>query len=211
MKFYHSTATCSTATHIVLTEAKVNFSPVEVSWKRNVKVEELAKVNPLGSVPALELDDGRVLTQNAAIFEYIADAHPEARLLPPPGTWERAQAMSWISFASADLHKAFFPIIGANRMTKVEAAHNDLRAFARDNVKKYLAHIDQQLNGKNYILGKEFSAPDAYLFVVIGWCKWAEIPVAPYSNVMAYMKRVAERASVREVLKKEELTDYLPA
>ena len=210
MKFYYSTGTCSTSCHIALEEAGLPFDPVEVSWKRKVNVEELEKVNPLGQVPALVTDSGTEITQNVAILEYIGDKKPESKLLPRPGTDERAQVSSWLSFAASDLQKAFFPILGAARMTSQESAHDDLKNFAVRNIEKYLAHLDRKLDGKEYITGQQFTVADAYLFTVIGWCKWAKIKLAPYPNVKAYMKRVSDRPAVKRVLEKEELGDYLP-
>lgn len=210
MKFYYSTGTCSTSCHIAFEEAGLKFDGVEVSWKRKVNVEELEKLNPLGQVPVLLTDKGNVITQNVAILEYIGDQKPESGLIPRAGTDERAEVSSWLSFAASDFQKAFFPILGAARMTSQESAHADLKNYAVQNIEKYLAHLDRKLSGKNFITGQQFTVADAYLFTVIGWCKWAKIKLAPYPNVKAYMSRVYARPAVRRVLEKEELTDYLP-
>lgn len=210
MKFYYSTGTCSTSCHIAFEEAGLKFDPVEVSWQRKVNVEELEKVNPLGQVPALLTDSGNTITQNVAILEYIGDKKPESKLLPKAGTDERAEVSSWLSFAASDFQKSFFPILGAARMTSQESAHADLKNFAVQNIEKYLKHLNSKLAGKEYITGQSFTVADAYLFTVIGWCKWAKIPLAPYPNVKAYMKRVYDRPAVRRVLEKEDLLEYLP-
>jgi len=208
-KFFYSTATCSTATHIVLAEADFDFTGVEVSWQRNVNVEELAKVNPLGSVPTLLLDSGHSLTQSSAIMEYAADQNPDARLLAKAGTVERLETMAWVSFAGADFQKWFTPILGAKRLTSVEAAYPEMRAFATSKLTGYLEHLDKSLAGKDYIMGKDFTVADAYLFTMIGWCKWVELKTAPYKNVHAYAKRVASRPAVKRVLEAEGLRDFI--
>lgn len=210
MKFYYSTGTCSTSCHIAFEEAGLKFDPVEVSWKRKVNVEELGSVNPLGQVPALITDAGNTITQNVAILEYIGDKKPESGLIPRPGTDERAEVSSWLAFAASDFQKSFYPILGAAKMTSQESAHADLKNYAVQNIERYLAHLDKKLIGKDFITGRQFTVADAYLFTVIGWCKWAKIKLAPYPNVKAYMKRVSERPAVRRVLEKEELGDYLP-
>ena len=211
MKFYYSTATCSTVSHIALAEANLEFTPVEVSWKRKVNVEELEKVNSLGAVPALVTNDGITITQNAAILEYIANLKPEKHLMPTLGSADHVLATRWISFATADLQRAFLPALGAARMTSNEAAKAELKEFALKNVDKYLNYIDANLSGKEYILGREYSAADIALFVFIGWCKWAEVKTSPYKNVHAYMKRIYERPAVKRILTEEGLADYLPA
>ena len=209
MKFYYSTATCSTLAHIALEEVGVKFTPIEVSWKRNVNVEALNQVSPLGAVPVLSVD-GKVLTQNAAILEYIADGNPSLGFLPKAGTFERAEAMSWISLATADLQKSFGPILGAQRLTSIDAAKTELKAYGIKNVQKYLTHIDAALNGRDYIMGKDYSFADSALFVFIGWCKWAEIKTSEYKNINPFMKRVYQRPAVQKVLASEGLMDYLP-
>lgn len=210
MKFYHSTATCSLATHITLRESGLAFEPVEVSWKRNVNIEALAKVNPLGAVPALVTDSGQVLTQSTVIMEYVADLAPAKRLLPPAGSPERREAMAWVTFAAADFQRAFTPILAFDHMSTLPAARGELRAYATGQIQQYLQHVDTSLHGRDFVTGKDFTIADAYLFTVIGWCKWAEIPISGYANIAGYLKRIAERPAVRDTLKDEGMPNYLP-
>jgi glutathione S-transferase len=209
MKFYHSTATCSTVSHIVLTETNTDFTPVEVSWKRDLNVAELAKVNSLGAVPALALDDGRILTQNATILEYLADAKPEANLLAKFGSSERLATMSWVTFASADLQKAYAPFFIAGKISGPDSTKAEVRDHTIKAVSKYLDYIETNLAGKDFIVGKNFTIADAALFVFIGWSKWIEVKTAPYKNITAYMKRIYARPAVRKVLESEGLSDFL--
>jgi len=209
IKFYYSTATCSTASHIALREAGMDFAPFEVSWQRNINVEELAKVSSLGAVPALVLESGHALTQNAAILEYIADSNPTSHLLAKAGSIERAETMSWVSFAGADIQKWFTPILGAKNLTTIEAARAEMRVKATEKLTGFLQHVEKNLEGKDYIMGQNFTVADAYLFTVLGWYKWAEIKTLSYKNVQSYMKRVYERPAVKKVLEAEGLLDYL--
>jgi glutathione S-transferase len=180
-----------------------------VSWKQNLNVDKLEAVNPLGQVPALVLDDGGILTQNTAILEYLADRKPGS-LLAEAGTYERAKAMSWTAFVAADLHPAFKPFFAGSKMTSSAPAVNDMKNYARGTIEKYLKHLDKNLAGKDYLMGSRFTVADAYLFVVLGWCKFAEIPVAPYANVAASLRKTNARPAVQRVLEKEGLQDYLP-
>lgn len=211
MKFFYSTATCSTASHIAFREAGLPFTGVEVSWQRNVNVNELAQASRLGAVPLLVLDNGKTLSQNSAILEYIADAAPERRLLAKAGSFERLETMSWVSFAGADIQKWFTPILAAKRLTTIDAAKAEMRVFAAEKLTGYLEHLDASLAGKQYIMGDDFTVADAYLFTVLGWYKWAELKTSPFKNVHAYMKRVYDRPAVKRTLEAEGLLDYLPA
>ena len=200
MKLYYSTQTCSTACHIAMEEAGLKYTPVEVSWKRNVNVTELSAVNPLGSVPALVSDQGKVLTQNAAILEYIGDLSPTSNLLAKPGTWERYETMSWVSFVASDLHKAFSPFFRLKDMTTSETAQQEIKKFVAKNVMNYLDHVDKNLAGKTFITGSTFTIADAYLYVIAGWAQFVDIDVSTYKNLGGYMNRVGTRPAVQKVM-----------
>ncbi|APJ05044.1 hypothetical protein AXG55_02075 [Silvanigrella aquatica] len=210
MKFYFSTATCSTACHIALEELGLEYTPIEVSWKRDQNVAELNKVNPLGAVPVLITKQGKTLTQNAAILEYLADQNPTAKLLAEKDSFERNQTMSWVAFVASDLQKAFSPFFQSKEMADTESAQNQIKEFAAKKIHSLLDYIEQNLVGKDYIIGNHFTIADAYLFTILGWTKWVKISIVGHKNITSYMKRVFERPAVQNVLKKENLTDYLP-
>lgn len=210
LTFFYSTQTCSTAVHIALEEAGLPFTGHEVSWRRKVNVAELEAVNPLGQVPVIQ-DGGKTLIQSIAILEYIADKAPAKNLLPKAGTWERAQAMGWLAFIGADFQTAFGAIGRASRWTSDTNAQASIKAAAVENIQKQLAYIDQALAGKDFLLGKQFTVADAYLFTITGWCKWSEIKMSQHKNLSAYLRRVYERPAVQKVLAKEELLDFFPA
>ncbi len=209
MKFYFSTATCSTACHIAIEELALDFTPVEVSWKRDLNVIELNKINPLGAVPVLISDQGKILTQNTAILEYLADQKPSAHLLAEPGTWERRETMSWVAFVASDLQKAFAPFFQAKNMTTSESVQKEIFNFTTNKIKVLLDYIEEKLTDKDYIIGKQFTIADAYLFTILGWTKWMKISTLEHKNITSYMKRIFDRPAVQKVLKKENLLDYL--
>src|SRR5215468_6847507 len=111
MKLYFSPGACSLSPHIALREAKLPFEleQVNLATKRTRSDRDYRAVNPSGYVPALELDDGQVLTEGPAIVQYIADRVPETRLAPPPSTLERYRLQEWLGFISSELHKGFSP------------------------------------------------------------------------------------------------------
>jgi glutathione S-transferase len=193
-----------------LEEAAISYEGIEVSWRRNVNVDKLAAVNPLGQVPAIQADFG-VLTQTHAILEYAADHGGVRGLLPAAGTPNRDQARAWLSFIAADFQKGFLPLGFADRWTQNPDAQNEIRAAAKEGVNKHLAYINHALAGKSFVLGEDYSLVDAYLFVILGWCKWSKVSLAPYANIQPYLRRVYERPAVQKILKDEDLLDFFPA
>ena len=209
MKLYFSTATCSTACHIAIEELGLDYTPIEVSWKKEMNVAELNKLNPLGAVPVLVTDQGNILTQNTAILEYLADQKTSLHLLGEHGTWQRNETMSWVAFVASDLQKAFTPFFHAKNITATESSQKEIIDFYSKKLKDLLSYIDEKLTGKEYIIGNQFTIADAYLFTILGWTKWLKISTIEYKNITNYMKRVFDRPAVQKVMNKEGLMDYL--
>src|SRR4051812_37967490 len=109
MKLYYSPGACSLAGDIVLHEAKIpaDFVKVDLKTKKTENGDDFRAINPKGYVPALQLDDGDVLTENVAVLQYLASL--DARLLPATGK-ARWHAIESLGFVSTELHKAFKPL-----------------------------------------------------------------------------------------------------
>jgi glutathione S-transferase len=208
MKLYYSSGSCSTSCHITLEESGLKYEAIEVDWDnpsdKNAAVIE--KLNPLGTLPILMTDNGTQIDQNLAIHTYVADLAPEKKLLPPSGTVERAQALNWLSFVCSDLHKSIGALFGLPGVSKDKAVLDQVRRYMVDRADQYISYLDTQLQGKEYMMGSQFTPADAYAFVVLGWTKYLEIPIAQYKNVQEYMARIAARPAVAKVLKEEGLT-----
>ena len=158
MKLYFTPGACSLAPHIALREAGLSFGleQVDLAKKTTKGGEDFNKVNPKGYVPALELDDGQVLTEVAAVVQYVADQKPDTGLAPRPGTLERHRLQEWLTFISSELHKGFGPLF---RPTTPEA----YKPIIKENGARRLAFVDQQLEGKDYLMGSDFTVADALL------------------------------------------------
>ncbi len=206
MKLYYSAGSCSMSCHIGLEEAGVAYEAVKVDWgKPEGHVAELDRLNPLGVVPVLAMNDGRTLTQNAAILEIVADMKPESKLLAPVGSWERAETLAWLSFVAADLHKAYSPLFGLQSISSNETTQSDVREWAMKNVHQHLAHVDAHLAGREFLMGSTFTIADAYLFTVLGWSKWVGVKMDTHKNLASYIDRVYQRPAVQAVLRSEGL------
>uniref|UniRef100_Q07TV1 Glutathione S-transferase n=1 Tax=Rhodopseudomonas palustris (strain BisA53) TaxID=316055 RepID=Q07TV1_RHOP5 len=200
MKLYYSPGACSLSPHIALCESGLPFELVKVDIRAK-KLEDgsdYLAVNPKGSVPALALDDGGVLTEGPAIVQLIADKEGSGKLAPANGTAERYRLQEWLNFVSTDLHKSFGPLFSP-------ALGDDAKQFFRDRINKYLGYADKQLEGKDYLMGASFSVADGYLFVILTWCDRMKIDLAPYPNLAAFKARVAARPKVQQAMASEGL------
>lgn len=200
MKLYMSPGACSLSPHIVLREANLPFTPVKV----NTKTKEMQgggdyrKINAKGYVPALQLDDGQVLTEGPAIVQYLADKAPASGLAPANGTLERYRLQEWLNFITSEIHKQFSPLFDPT-------ASDDIKQRQRDKLAGRFDWLDEQLKGKDYLMGKQFTVADAYLFTTVNWCQWTGIDLAKWPVLAEYIKRVAARPKVQEALKAEGL------
>ena len=207
MKLYYSAGSCSTSCHITLEESGVKYEAIEIDWDNatDPNIALVAKLNPLGTLPILLTDDGKQLDQNLAIHTYVADQAPGKNLLPAIGTFERAQALNWLSFVCSDLHKSIGGLFGLQRISEDKTVQSTVRNYMMGSINDCLTYLNTHLNGKDYLMGSQFTPADAYAFVVLGWTKWLEIPIASYQNVEKYLARVAARPAVTKVLKAEGL------
>ncbi len=202
MQLFYKPGACSLASHIALREAGVPFDLVEVDTAtgRTADGADYTSVNPKGYVPALRLADGRVLTEGAAILQFIADRHPEARLAPAAGTFVRAKLQEHLNYIASELHKAFKPFFSGQPL---EGA---ARAAAEGHVLDRLRHIEDVLaDGRPWLDGETFGVADAYLFVVAGWAGHVGISLASLPRLERFLARAAERASVRAAMRAEGL------
>ena len=200
MKLYFSPGACSLSPHIVLLEAGLPFEKVKTDTKTKVMEDggDFKTVNPLGYVPALKLDDGTVLTEGPAIVQYIADKVPAKQLAPAGGTMERTRLQTWLNFITSELHKGFSPLFNP---TMPEEA----KAIFRDRIGTRFAYVDKHLADNPYLMGKNFSVADAYLFVISNWAGPTKIDLSPYTHLLAFRKRMQERPAVQAAMKAEGL------
>ena len=199
MKLYYSPGACSVSPHIALREAGLSFQleRVDLKGKKTQTGADYLRVNPKGYVPALELDNGQVLTEGAVIVQYIADLKPEAKLAPPNGTFERVRLQEWLHFIGSELHKPYSPLYQAT-------IPDDVKAWWREN--KVVPRIDflaRSLEGKKFVMGEGFTVADGYLFTVLSWAKHVSVELGPV--LQDYLRRIGQRPKVQEALKAEGL------
>lgn len=200
MKLYYAPGACSLSPHITLCESGLPFELVKVDLKAKITEagDDYTKINPKGSVPALGLDDGSVLTEGPAIVQMIADRAASKNLAPANGSIDRYRLQEWLNFISTDLHKSFGPLFQP-------ALSDETKQFFKDRIAKYFGYVDKQLAGKDYLMGKDFSVADGYLFVMLAWAGRMAIDVSAFPNLKAYQARVAARPAVVAAMTSEGL------
>jgi glutathione S-transferase len=198
MKLYFSPGACSLSSHIALKEAGIPHELVKVDLKAKTLAngDDFNKVNPKGQVPALELDNGELVTEGSVIAQMIADKVPAKGLAPANGTPERYRLQEWLSFIGSEVHKSFGPLFNP---TLPEEA----KTFFRNRINGKLAYIDGKLAGRDYLMGSQFTVADGYLFVMLRWADAMKIDLSAMKNLMAYKERVAARPGVQAALKAE--------
>jgi len=200
VKLYYSPGACSLSPHIVLHEAGLPFETVLASTKTHKLPDgtDYYSINPRGYVPLLELDDGQRLTEGPVIVQWIADQVPQKRLAPPAGTMPRYRVMEWLNFVSAELHKQFSPLFNP-------AYSEEAKAINREKLLGRYAWVDEQLAGRQYLMGDEYSVADAYLYTVTRWTVPMKLDISSRANLAAFMARMDQRPAVQRALAAEGL------
>lgn len=201
MKLYFSPGACSLSPHIVAHEAGIPVTPVKVDLQ-NKKVADGSDywaVNAKGYVPAIQLDNGELLTEGPAIVQYLADQKPAAKLIPAAGTFERYRVVEMLNYISTELHKTYSPLFRPTTPPEV-------RKEREDYLRKRYGLIEQQLaKHQPYLFGEQFTVADAYLFTVTNWRNFVKLDLSEFPHLMAFQDRVAQRPAVVAALTAEGL------
>ena len=200
MKLYYSPGACSLSPHIALLEAGLPHSLLKVSLpeKKLESGEDFNSVNGKGYVPALLLDDGSLLTEGAAIVQYIADRNPAAGLAPAVGAPERYKLQEWLNYISTEIHKPMGSMFNP-------AQTAEWKESVKTTLSKRLDWLSAQIEGKQYLMGDKFNVADGYLFTVLNWAGMVKFDLGKWPVIQQYVARVGQRPKVVEALKAEGL------
>ena len=199
LKLYYAPAACSLAPHILLEETKLPFELVKVDLRaKTFSGGDYYKINPKGSVPALQVNSGEILTETAIILQYVADQKPETNLIPRAGTWERYRCQEWLNFIASEIHKGFGPLWKPDTPA-------EYKPIALKNLTQKLNFVNAYLEKNNYLMGSSYTVADAYLFTVINWSHFLKIDLSPWPNLLSFMGRIKERPATLAALKAEGL------
>jgi len=199
MDLYFSPLACSMATRIALYEAGAAANYLEIDPKTKVVLKDgsdFKEVNPLGMVPTLRTDDGLVLTENAAILQYVADRFPQAGITAASGI-ERSRLHQWLCFIGTELHKGLFvPVLD-------KKAPAEAKTYVLGRYLSRLDYLENYLKVRDYLLD-HFSVADAYLVTVINWTMATPpIDLAKWPTLKAYYERLRTRPSIAKAIAEE--------
>ena len=192
MKLYYSPGACSFAPHVVAKTAGIPVELVKVDGMKKVTQhgEDFWAINPKGYVPALQLDDGSVLTEGPVISQYLADQKPDSKLMPAAGTMARYRVQEVLGYINSEIHKSYSPLFTPNTS---DAVKEERKAYL---TKRYKM-IEDTLAKQQYIAGDHFTVADAYLYTVTTWAGYVKLDLSAYPNLAAYQKRISERPEVQ--------------
>lgn len=202
MKLYFSPGACSLSPHIILQESGLPFTieKVDLRSKQTDSGADYASINPKGYVPALETDDGALLTEGPAIVQYVADKVPEKNLAPAMGSLERYQMISWLNCVGTEIHKNYSPLFNP-------ASSDEVKNNARQNLTKRYGYVESMLGGHDHLVSNQFSVADAYLFVVTNWAGKLKFDLSAFPQLAAFQARIGARPAVQKAMKAEGLID----
>lgn len=203
MKLYYTSSVCSLAVRIILHELGISceFEAVNLKTKKTEAGVDYLKINPKGAVPALLLDSNEILTENAVILQYLADAYNATVLLPPVGNIKRYRTLEWLNFVSTDLHRYCAPLFWSKFSD--ETKQNVFAPILNNK----LSIADRQLHSHKYLMGDLLTLPDSYLFVILIWLAKLEVRIVEWPNLSRFFSDMKQRKSVQQALEEEDLVN----
>jgi len=200
MKLFYAPGACSLSPHIVAREAGIDLQleKVDLRTKKTASGTDYLSINDKGYVPALQLDDGEVLTEGPVIVQYLADLKPASGLAPPASSQERYRLQELLGYINSEIHKTYGPLFNP-------ATPDAVRTQALEALHKRYSWLEKRLAARPYLMGEHFSVADAYLFTVTNWAAHVKLDLSAFPNLQAFQKRVGDRPAVRTALREEGL------
>lgn len=199
MKLYYSKGACSLVPRIIMNELglKPEYEAVDLKTKKTEHGQDYNQINLKSGVPALQLDNHELLTENAIILQYLADTQEATHLLPKVGDFKRYRVLEWLNYITTELHKSFGPLFNPKVTQEMQ------QQLFIPIIQTKLDHVNGQLQNKTFLLGDQFTLPDAYLFVMLFWANALKLELEDKHHLVRYFKNLGERKSVKDALQQE--------
>lgn len=205
MKFYFAQGTCSLASHIALNELGLNYTPIPMDFEGDDFSDPgFMKLNPSGSVPVLELENGRVLTEGVVIMEYLATLKPYLELVPEYGTYEYFNFRKWMNYLATELHKGFGPLWNMDSISDQEETRKVIWNHATSQLTECFEFLNRHLSTHPFLCGNAYTVADGYLFTIMSWCSFVDLDYTNCLHLGEYVSRIESRPAVIKTLKLEE-------
>ncbi len=203
MKLYYAPSVCSLAIRIILHELKISceFEAVHLKTKQTKTGRNYLAINPKGSVPALQLANNEILTENAVILQFLADEHHATTLLPAVGEMKRYRALEWLNFVGTDLHRYCAPLFWS-RFSEDQKQNLFMPILSNK-----LDVVEKHLQNQKFLMGNSLSIADSYLFVILIWLAKLNTAMSAWPNLVRYFNDMKAIKSVRQALEEEGLTE----
>ena len=199
MKLYYAPGACSLVVRIIINEIGIEseFESVNLKTKTTESGDDYLAINPKGAVPALQLSNGNMLTENAVILQYLADSSKATQLLPQITDFNRYHVLEWLNYITTELHKGIGILFNP-------AISDDLKnSLFIPLIKSKLDYVNNHLQNHTYLLGDHFTLPDAYLFVMLRWTIYFKLNLKEWNNLTRYFAELNNRPSIQQSLKQE--------
>ena len=198
---------CSLASHIALVWAGLPYTIARVTHE-SVHCEPFLSINRRGAVPALVLEDGRVITQSLAVLSYIADSAPEAKLgADPRDAVARAELNECLADLVSDVHKAWAPFFAPSRYVADARHFDEAKQVANQQLDQQYQRLNDELGDRNWLLFDRRTVADAYLYVMCSWKDKTPRPLAEFPALSAYKTRLDQDPGIMRA-HSEELIAY---
>lgn len=203
MKLYYTKGVCSLAVRILIHELQLSslYEAVDLKTKKTETGEDFLTINPKGSVPAIKLDSGEVLTENSVILQYLADVSHASHLLAPVGDMKRYRVLEWLNFISTDLHRYAASLF----LPKFSKELKD--SFFKPILSNKLSFVNDQLKDNKFLMGDHIALCDYYLVVVLTWLKKIDVDIKQWPNLSSYFDHMKNQLSVHDALTEEGIVD----
>jgi len=208
MKLYYARGTIAIATAIALHEAGLEFEPVRLDFKAGEQTRpDYHAINPKGRVPALVTDQG-ILTETAAILDYVADLAPSAGLCPSD-PWQAARMREAMCYLASTMHVNHAHRARGHRWANEASSLEDMKAKAVETMTASAVHVETHMLKGPYVLGEAFSLSDPYLYVACSWLRGDGVDMAAFPKIRAFVEAMRARASVAQVIADDMIDDML--
>ena len=205
MKLYFSPGACSLGIHILLEEVGKPYEAERINLKEGEQYQQpYVALTPKSKVPALERDDGSVLTEYGAIATWLARTNPEAKLIPHNPDAE-ARSLEALDYAVATIHmQGFARIARPGNFAPDEASKEAVQARGREIYAKGLSILAHKLGDKTWVAGDEYSIGDSAVFYVSSWAPRTGVDL-PH-QIAGHFARMKERPAVQRMIAAEGLS-----
>ncbi|MDQ2994112.1 MAG: glutathione transferase GstA [Pseudomonadota bacterium] len=192
MKLYYKKGACSLVVRIVIHELGLpcDYEAVDLKTKVTETGVDFLTINPKGAVPTLITDDGKVLTENAVIQQYLVDTHHASTLLPPVGDFNRYRVLEWLNFITTDIHKGFGPLFDPQIPDTIK------KDVVIPTLQRKFSIANQALENNAFLTGDHFTLPDAYLFVMLTWAHQIKIYLSDLTHLTRFFDELEQRKTI---------------